>query len=248
LIIDAHTHLGYDYVFEKEFELEDLVSNMEKNNVDACILQPGTCLDIGKIVQQHDAIAKLSRETPSKIYGMANPNPHLLTKDYRDEIERCVNELGFVGVKLHPFAHAVNPNGNDARKVYESALEHGIPVMVHTGAGVPWALPSLLIPVAREFPDVKIILAHSGSAIYSDEAALAAGLCQNIYLETSWLPGYTIQSYCENFGADRVMLGSDHGGNMEAELSKYRSLNLSKEELEWCLGNTAAKVFKISPR
>jgi hypothetical protein len=41
------------------------------------------------------------------------------------------------------------------------------------------------------------------------------------------------------------MLGSDHGSNMEAELSKYRSLNLSKEELEWCLGNTAAKVFKI---
>ena len=32
---------------------------------------------------------------------------------------------------------------------------------------------------------------------------------------------------------------------MEAELSKYRSLNLSKDELEWCLGNTAAKVFKI---
>jgi predicted TIM-barrel fold metal-dependent hydrolase len=61
------------------------------------------------------------------------------------------------------------------------------------------------------------------------------------------LPGYTLESFCESFGADRVMFGSDHGGNMEAELSKYRSLNLSKEELEWCLGNTAAKVFKISP-
>jgi hypothetical protein len=248
LIIDAHTHLGYDHVFEKEFELEELVSNMEKNKVDACILQPGTCPDIVKVFQQHDAIAKLSRETPGQIYGMANPNPHLPTKDYRDEIERCVNELGFVGVKLHPLAHAVNPSGNDAKKVYESALEHGIPVMVHTGAGVPWALPSLLVPVAREFPDVKIILAHCGSAIYSDEAAMAAELCENIYLETSWLPGYTIESFCESFGADRVMLGSDHGGNMEAELSKYRSLNLSKEELEWCLGNTAAKVFEISPR
>jgi predicted TIM-barrel fold metal-dependent hydrolase len=245
LIIDAHTHLGYDHVFEKEFELEDLVSNLEKNKVDACILQPGTCLDIVKVFQQHDAIAKLSRESTKKIYGMANPNPHLPTKIYRDEIERCVNELGFLGVKLHPFAHAVNPNGNDAKKVYESALEHEIPVMVHTGAGVPWSLPSLLIPVAMEFPDVNIILAHCGSAIYSNEAAMAAGLCPNIYLETSWLPGSTIQSFCENFGADRVMLGSDHGSNIEAELSKYRSLNLSREDLEWCLGKTAAKVFKI---
>jgi predicted TIM-barrel fold metal-dependent hydrolase len=237
--------LGYDHVFEKEFELEDLVSNMEKNKVDVCILQPGTCLDIVEVVQQHNAIAKISSEMPGRIYGMANPNPHLPVKDYRDEIARCVSDLGFVGVKLHPFAHAVNPNGNDAKKVYESALEQGIPVMVHTGAGVPWSLPSLLIPVAMEFPDMNIIMAHCGSAIYSNEAAMAAALCTNIYLETSWLPSSTIKSFCKSFGADRVMLGSDHGSNMEAELSKYRSLNLSKEELEWCLGNTAAKVFKI---
>jgi predicted TIM-barrel fold metal-dependent hydrolase len=245
VIIDAHTHLGYDYAFEKEFLLDELLINMKRNKIDACVLQPGTCLDLEQVVNQHNTIAELSQRMPGKIYGMANPNPHLASLDYKNELSRCVNDLGFVGVKLHPFAHAVNPNNNDARKIFESALELNIPVMIHTGAGIPWSLPSMVLPIALEFPQLDIILAHCGTSIFSGEAALVAGICSNVYLETSWLPGYTIKDFCEKFGANRVMLGSDHGSNMEAELSKYRSLGLSEKDLEYCLGKTSAEVFNI---
>jgi predicted TIM-barrel fold metal-dependent hydrolase len=245
MIIDAHTHLGYDHSFEKEFMLEELLSNMEKNKIDACVLQPGTCINLQQAVKQHNAISKLNEKMPERIYGMANPNPHLSLRDYRNELKRCVDELGFVAVKLHPFAHAVNPNNKDARKIFETALELNIPVMVHTGAGIPWSLPSMMLPIALEFPDLKIILAHCGTSIFSIEAAMVASMCSNVYLETSWLPGYTIKDFCGKFGADRVMLGSDHGSNMEAELCKYRSLGLVEEDLEYCLGKTAAQVFDI---
>ena len=245
MIIDAHTHLGHDYVFEKEFTSEELLTGMEKNGVDASIVQPGTVIGLRKVVEQHNAIVDLSKKIPRRIFGMANPNPHLPGKAYRGELRRCVEDLGFIGVKLHPFGHSVNPSKSVGRKVFEAAFDLGIPVMVHTGAGVPWALPSALIPVAMDFPELKIILAHCGTGIFSDEAALAARLCRNIYLETSWLPGYTILDFCRTFGADRVMFGSDHSENVATELAKFRTVGLADEELKWCLGKTAAKVFDI---
>lgn len=245
MIIDAHAHLGYDYVFEKDFTAENLLTNIEKNQIDISIVQPGTTLDLKTVIAQHNAIADLSRKMPGRIYGMANPSPHLPVEDYRKELGRCVNELGFVGVKLHPLAHAVNPILSSGHKVFEAASDLGIPVMVHTGAGVPWALPSAIIPIAMEFPKLKIVLAHCGSAIFSAEAALAARLCSNIYLETSWMPSTAVRNFCRTLGADRIMFGSDSAENTAAELAKYRTIGLTSEELEWCLGKTAAKVFGI---
>ena len=245
MIIDAHAHLGYDYVFEEDFTLEKLLPHMDKNKIDASVVQPGSVLYLKTVIEQHDAIANLSREMPGRIFGMANVNPHLPAKEYREELGRCVNDLGFVGVKLHPLAHAVDPNRSNGRKVFETALDLGIPVMVHTGAGIPWALPSALIPAAMDFPEVKIVLAHSGSAVFSSEAALAGKLCCNVYLETSWMPSIAIHSFCKTLGANRVMFGSDHGQNVATELAKYRTMGLDDRELEWCLGRTAAEVFRI---
>jgi hypothetical protein len=245
MIIDAHAHLGYDYIFEEDFTLEKLLSNREKNGVEVSIVQPGTTFSLKTVIKQHNFIADLSEKMAGRIFGMANPNPHLPTAKYRKELVRCVDDLGFVGVKLHPLAHAVNPILSAGRRVFETASDLGIPVMVHTGAGVPWALPSAVVPMALEFPNLKIILAHSGSAIFSNEASLTAKLCPNVFLETSWMPSISIYGFCKTFGSNRVMFGSDHSENIASELAKYRTMGLTDEEIEWCLGKTAMEVFKI---
>jgi len=246
MIIDTHTHLGYDYVYEEDFSVKDLLANMERNKVDISIVQPGTVLDLKTIVTQHNTIGALCRDMPRKIFGMANPNPNLPTNTYRKELARCIDDLSFVGVKLNPPAHAVNPSQSAGRRVFEAALDLGVPVMVHTGSGIPWSVPSALIPIARDFPDLNIILAHSGGSMFAGEAALAAQLCSNIYLEASWLPGFMVYRFCRTLGADRIMFGSDHADNVATELTKFSSIGLTNEELEWCLGKTAARVFKIS--
>jgi len=245
MIIDAHAHLGYDYAYEEDFTIDDLLSNMEMNKVDASIVQPGTAFDLKTVVAQHNAIAAISKDMPHRIFGMANPNPHLKENDYRKEIERCINDLGFVGVKLNPPAHAANPNLSAGKLVFKVASDLSIPVMVHTGIGVPWSLPSALIQIATDFKDLKIILAHSGGNMFASEAALAAQLHPNIYLEMSWMPGFMIRNLCRTLGPYRIMFGSDHGDNIATELTKFRTIGLTEGELEWCLGKTAAKVFKI---
>ncbi|MCX8171898.1 MAG: amidohydrolase family protein [Candidatus Bathyarchaeota archaeon] len=246
ITVDAHTHLGYDYVFEHDFNLQGLLMGMESNGIYASIVQPGTTFDLETVVKQHNKIAELSKKMPGRIFGMANPNPHLPRCKYCQEIERCVKDLGFVGVKLHPFAHAVNPNSSAGKNVFEAASDLGIPVMVHTGSGVPWSLPSMLIPIAREFPKLKIILAHSGGNLFAEEALIVAEICSNIYLETSWVPSSVIYRFCKVLGPNRVMFGSDHPENVATEITKFRSIGLSRNELEWCLGKTAIEVFNIS--
>jgi len=245
MIIDAHAHLGYDYAYDEDFRLEYLLSTMDDNKVDASIVQPGTAFDLKTVVAQHNAIAAVSKDMPHRIFGMANPNPHLKENEYRKELERCVNDLGFVGVKLNPPAHGVSPNLSAGKAAFRAASDIGIPIMVHTGIGIPWSLPSALIQMAMDFKDLKIVLAHSGSSMFASEASLAAKMCPNIYLEMSWMPGFMIRNFCRTLGPYRIMFGSDHGDNVATELTKFRTIGLTDEELEWCLGKTAVKVFKI---
>jgi hypothetical protein len=121
-----------------------------------------------------------------------------------------------------------------------------VPVIVHTGLGSPWALPSLCIPPARRYPHLPVILAHAGWGLYSAEAVVAAEVCPNLYLEPSWCPAYAARQMIDAFGVGRVLWGSDHLSNIAVELAKYRSIGLSDDELAGVLGGTARAVFSLS--
>jgi predicted TIM-barrel fold metal-dependent hydrolase len=129
--------------------------------------------------------------------------------------------------------------------VFKTAAVLGVPVMVHTGTGAPFALPSLLIRRARQFPELKIVLAHAGFAIYSEEAIVAAEVCENIYLEPTWCIAGDIRKMIRMLGPERVMFGGDLPSNVPVELTKYRTLDLTDNEREWCLHRTAAFVFDL---
>lgn len=244
MIIDVHAHLGWDYTFEEEFPKDLLVDKMDKHGVDVQIVQPGTTHNLSDAKLQHDAIASLIKEYPGRFLGMANPNPHLGGSEYEDEISRCVEELGFVGIKLHTYSTAVHPNSSLGRKVFNAARKYGIPVMVHTGSGMPFASPVNLIGVASDYSDVKIIMAHCGTMLLADETSAALASCPNIYGDTSWSAGYLIRNWIRTYG-NRMMLASDLGENLETELAKIRTWGFTEEEKESMLEKTAVKVFNL---
>jgi predicted TIM-barrel fold metal-dependent hydrolase len=132
-----------------------------------------------------------------------------------------------------------------ARIVFEMADRLGIPVIIHTGRGIPFALPSLAIPRAIEFPNLSIVLAHAGYQMYADEALVAAQVCKNIYLETSWCSPEQIHKFVRDLGAERVMMGSDGLVNLPVELAKYAAIELNEREKVHCLAGTACKLFQV---
>jgi predicted TIM-barrel fold metal-dependent hydrolase len=141
--------------------------------------------------------------------------------------------------------HLTSPLMANADKVFDVAADLGVPVIVHTGLGAPWAQPSLSIPQARRHPELPIILAHAGFAIYTDEAYVAADVCPNIYLEPSWCMVGGLKMLVNKIGSERIMFGSDLPDNLPVELAKYRAAGLSEKELENCLGGTAMKLFGL---
>lgn len=245
MIIDVHAHLGWDCVFDENFTEEEQMIKHDRHGISKTILQPGTCHDIETVRKQHDEIAAVARKYPGQFFGMANPNPHLEDAIYENEVRRCVEELHFVSIKMHSFAHAVNPAGKDGRKVFRLASELGVPVMVHTGSGIPFANPSNLISAAEEYPDVKIIMAHCGQMVLSGEVSTVMKHCGNIYADVSWTGGFLVRHWVHDFGANRFMFGSDHADNACTELSKIKSCGIGEEEQEWILHKTAEAVFKL---
>ncbi|MBA7704978.1 hypothetical protein ES703_113801 [subsurface metagenome] len=247
MIIDAHVHLGHDRVFDEEQSEKEILSVMNANGVDVAIVQPMVDTPTIDVAQEiHNRVAEMSRQNPNRILGMISINPHLKEKEFEEEATRCVQKLGFVGIKLTPIAHACNPLSKDGIRVFERANGLGIPVMVHTGSGIPFALPSLVMPVAKRFPQLKIVLAHAGGNISAGEALIVAQECENIFLEPSWVAIHIIQKWIKPIGAKRIMFGSDMLENCPVELAKFRSMGLSEEELQQCLYKTAKDFFNLA--
>lgn len=242
-IIDTHAHLGPCRVFGLNVTEEDLLRTMDKNNVEAAIVQPFPGAPDAKAI--HDDITTLAKRYPQRIFGLASLNPHMDKKEYVAEMRRCIEELGFVGIKLHTIGHALFPLSEDGETVFKTAEDLGVPVMVHTGPGTPLALPALTIPKAKEHLNLSIILAHAGFAIYTAEAYVAAKECFNIYLETSWCISDDIKWLVNTLGADRIMFGSDSLTNVPVELAKFKAIGLKEEDLAKCLSGTAEAVFNL---
>lgn len=250
MIIDVHSHLGeWDVVFDEAISEEELVKAYDKNGVDIGIVQP---LIVNPTEQEqkriHEEVYKLTQRYPGRFYGMASLNPHTNPDFYRAEVRRCIKELGFVGLKMSPIAHAVNPMSRDGRLAFEVAKDLGVPLMIHTGAGIPFALPALIQPMAKEFPDLPIVIAHSGLNIAAAEALIVAQECDNVFLDTSWTAPHICKAFIKVLGSSRLMFASDMFDNQVVELAKWRSLGLSENDLEWVLWKTASQVYRIKPR
>jgi predicted TIM-barrel fold metal-dependent hydrolase len=244
-IVDVHAHLGTDHIFEHEFTRDALLAGQSANGVDITIVQPGSVVDAATVRAQHDAIAALAREHPGRFLGMACPNPRLPELEYFEEVQRCVRELGFVGLKLHTLAHAVSPASRAGRRAFEAAAALGVPLMIHTGSGLPWAAPGLILPAARDFPGVRVVMAHSGMMVFAIEALPVAQACPNVWLETSWTGGPHVRRFVRTLGPERVLFGADHGDNVATELTKHRTIGLTDREIEWVLGRTAVEVYGL---
>ena len=241
-VIDSHCHLGVSKLSGLTITETDLLRAMDTHSVDMALVMPHAVTD--DPITAHDAVADLCQRYPQRFRGIVNLSPLCDEASYRREATRYAHDFGFVALKLNPMQHLASPLMANADKVFDTAADLGVPVIVHTGLGVPWALPSLSLPQARRHPDLSIILAHAGFAIYTAEAYVAASECANIYLEPSWCTVHDLQWLIQGIGVERILFGSDLPENVPVELAKYRAVHLNAKELAACLGGTAERVFQ----
>jgi uncharacterized protein len=242
-IVDTHGHLGPSPTGSAETSEAEVLAAMAANGVAATLVMPQSLQPDERAV--HDRVARFVAANPGHIYGMASISPLWDDDAYYAEARRCVRDLGFKAIKLHPGSYSTAPTLPRAEKCFRAAAELGVPLIIHTGLGAPAAQPSLVIPRARQFPNLPIVLAHAGFVVHADEALIVAQECPNVYLEPSWCQYYQARKMALTIGTERMLMGSDHPANLSVELAKWHATRLSESDLANALGRTARKLFGL---
>jgi predicted TIM-barrel fold metal-dependent hydrolase len=241
LIYDTHAHIGSARHSGRTFTADRMLASMDRAGVDRAVLIPFPVVEDHRAA--HDEIGRAVRAHPDRFTGAACIYPFIPLTEFRDEVRRCAEELGFRAIKLQPQYQALNPISPRSDFFFETAREHRLAVICHTGTGAPYALPSLFIMPARRFPELTIVLAHAGGSVYSAEAIVAASVCENIYIELSSLMPHHIAEILQHVPSTRLMIGSDLPESLDAEISKIAGLNASLETKQDILWRTASRIF-----
>lgn len=239
-IYDSHTHLGTAKHSGRQQSAEKMLKHMDAHGIERAIVIPFPVTE--DRAKENAIVAAAAKAHSDRFTAVYYADPFVSEDEMRSEFQQT-REAGFRGLKLQPQYSGLNPLSERASVFFGLANEFQLPVICHTGAGAPYALPSLLISPARQFPDLPIIAGHCGSPIYFQEAIVAAQVCPNIYLEVSTLMPHQVLEVLRNVDASRVMAGSDLPENTGTEIGKILELGVPPGVKAQVLWSTPRRVF-----
>lgn len=190
------------------------------------------------------AIATLVESAPDVFYGFGAVDPSGGASAVAGVHHAA--RLGLSGLAFHPAAEQVAPSARDGRQFWETAAEHQLVCLIHTGftrlgAGAPGgggvglekARPIHVDRVAASFPSLKIILAHTGR-LWLDEAIAVSVHKSNVHLCLSGINPKAMDSELLDLIRgplqSRVHFGSDYPfGSPDSWIAEWESLGLSEE-------------------
>jgi predicted TIM-barrel fold metal-dependent hydrolase len=229
---------------------ELLVKMLHENGVDyGVVLTEISPVTTGVI--SNEVVAEFCRGHETLI-PFANINPFMVANPAQ-ELERCILEMGFRGLKLYPTYQGFYANDNMIYPLYAKAQELRIPVMIHTGSSIfkgarlKYGDPLWIDDVAVDFPGLVLIQVHSGRGFWYRRAFFLARLHRNVHMEIAGLPPQKLLEYFPDLekNADKIIFGSDWPGlrSIKANIEAVRCLPLSEESKAKILGITAARIL-----
>lgn len=186
----------------------------------------------------HDAV----QENPDRLFGVGRVNPAFGSRGLA-VARRCLAEFHFRGLLFDAETDRFIPSDLETLAPYLNLCRsHRAPLLLMTGIH-PFQ-PLIFLPLAQAFPDVPVILLRMG-AFVPDDAVIAAGLSDNIYLETSTQTSYETQRAIAAIGAGRVLFGSGFPyATLAVERDKIASLpGIDDAARDAVLGGNAARLF-----
>lgn len=166
----------------------------------------------------NEYVAEYVQDHPGKLLGFASVDPSR-PREALEELERAHRELGLKGVAVAPAAQDFHPSSSNALLIYERVNELGLPLLVHQGiyfssqSKLEYGRPALLDEIAREFPDLKIVIAHMGYP-WLHETVVLLEKHFNVFADVSgllmqsWLAYNALLSAFQYGVIDRLLFGS----------------------------------------
>lgn len=155
---------------------------------------------------------------PNRLLFFASVDPY--KPGFMEELEKCHQDLGAVGVKLAPLYQNVHPTDKRYYQIYRYCVKHGLPILFHAGtsfvSGTPldYTRPINFEKIAIDFPDLRMILAHLGHP-WEGETIAVIRRNKNVYADISALyyrpwQFYNSMRLVVEYGVHKkVLFGSD---------------------------------------
>jgi len=201
-----------------------------------------------------EEIHAIVRAHPGRLYGLYGINPHK-RMDGVAELARAVSQFGFVGAHLHPYGFEMPIDHRRYYPFYAKCVELNVPVVIQVGHSAE-AMPSdtsrpiLLDNVALDFPELRIVAAHTGWP-WVEELIAVAWKHPNVYIATTahapryWKPEL-VSFLNTRRGIGKVLYGSDYPVLEWADsLKQIDALGLREDAARELLAGAAEKIFRF---
>jgi predicted TIM-barrel fold metal-dependent hydrolase len=217
-------------------------------------------LSCGKTFIPNELVAPLAARHPDRFIPFAGADV-MAGGPAVQSFERWVREHGFRGLSLRPFMIGLPADDRRYYPFYAKCVELDVPLSIHTSAN--WTTtavndlghPRHIDVVARDFPELRIVMSHAGYP-WVLESVLLAWKYPNVYLElaahrpkylaepgTGWEP---LLRFGQSTIADKVLFGTGWFllGRPPAEIVReFRALPVKPAIMERWLGRNAEVVL-----
>ncbi|MCI8623147.1 MAG: amidohydrolase [Provencibacterium sp.] len=263
--IDFHTHMFPDTISERAIGRLAAVSGLAPQTdgtltgslekFDGWGVDRAVTLHIATAPGQEQNVnrfaASVTAEAGGRLLAFGSVHP-----DSPDALERLEGfaALGLRGVKLHPDYQGFDAGEKRLYPLYERMSELGLPCCFHAGFD-PFspdhihATPAMFVQIKRDFPRLRLILAHMGGMnLWDDVEALLAG--KDLYLDTAFVAGRIdprqTARIISKHGAERILFGSDCPWQDSETAARFiESLPLSDDAKERILFRNAAELLNL---
>ncbi|MHA1986509.1 MAG: amidohydrolase family protein [Promethearchaeota archaeon] len=225
IIVDFARQFRFDENLIMDGTADRLIPEMDEAGIDKSVILglDYEYLYKGKISyrQYNDKVSSYLDEYPDRLIGLAGIDPRR-GKEAIQELERCMSELGFKGVKFWTLT-GFYPDDLEYYPFYERVEDLKGAILCHTGMGpsgtyLKYCRPMYIDKIAVDFPKIKFIMAHMGNP-WIDEAIAVATKNRNVYLDISGLepslkmaPFMFFQNLLQakmSCGVGKILFGSD---------------------------------------
>jgi len=250
MIVDCHTHASGGRSFGlSSLSGANLVAAMDRCGIDKALVYTtdGFFFDF---VTCNDELHAFVQEFPGRLVAGPTVNPRYGEAAVA-EMRRCRLQLGMKGpLKLHPWLQGFSPLEPYMNPIAEAAIELGMPIMFHDGTP-PYSTPLQIAVLAARFPELTVILGHSGLKDLWQEALAAAKRYPNILLCLCGTLPHGIERIVAEIEPQRLLFGTDAGfgvapGNQEYRLGQIQRLAVPEEVKALILGGNAERIFALA--
>jgi hypothetical protein len=188
------------------------------------------------------------------VVGLAGFNPFKGMQSVR-QVEKAVREYGFKGCYVHPYGWGLPLNDRKFYPLYAKCAELGVPVSMqvgHSAEHMPneFGRPIHLDDIALDFPELKVIGAHTGWP-WTEEMISLAWKHENVFLGIdAHHPKYlepTLLQFMKTRGQNKVLWGTNYPAVMHEEAIRVirTDLGLGEKVAEKILHGNAARVYGL---